>query len=131
MIWLQGHGVSPRLAAKIYEAYGAQTIALVQADPYRLERDISGVGFETADRIAQALGVLHGAPARVMAGMSYVLEVAGQEGHVYLPFGQLVGRAANLLGVARLRQRDVDAAPAGGGRAGRGVYPCPRRAART
>jgi len=99
LIWLQGHGVSPRLAAKIYEAYGAPTIALVQADPYRLERDIPGVGFQTADRIAQALGVPHDAPARVMAGMSYVLEVAGQEGHVYLPFGQLVGRAVNLLGV--------------------------------
>ena len=99
LIWLRGHGVSPRLAAKIYEAYDAQTVALVQADPYRLERDIPGVGFQTADRIAQALGVPHDAPARVMAGMSYVLEVAGQEGHVYLPFGQLVGRAANLLGV--------------------------------
>lgn len=99
LIWLQGHGVSPRLAAKIYEEYGAQTIALVQADPYRLERDIPGVGFQTADRIAQALGVPHDAPERVTAGMSYVLELAGQEGHVYLPFGQLVGRAANLLGV--------------------------------
>jgi len=99
LIWLQGHGVSPRLAAKIYEAYGAQTIALVQADPYRLEQNIPGVGFLTADRIAQALGVPHDAPARVAAGMSYALEVAGQEGHVYLPFGQLVWRAANLLGV--------------------------------
>jgi len=99
LIWLQGHGVSPRLAAKIYEEYGTQTIALVQADPYRLERDIPGIGFLTADRIAQALGVPPDAPARVLAGMSYVMEVAGQDGHVYLPFGQLVGRAANLLGV--------------------------------
>jgi exodeoxyribonuclease V alpha subunit len=99
LIWLQGHGVSPRLAAKIHEEYGAQTITLVRADPYRLERDIPGVGFQTADRIAQALGVPHDAPERVAAGMSYVLELASHEGHVYLPFDELVGRAAQLLGV--------------------------------
>jgi len=98
LIWLQGHGVSPRLAAKIYQEYGAQTIALVQGDPYRLERDIPGVGFLTADKIAQALGVPHDAPERVMAGMSYVLELAAREGHCYLPFGQLVARAAKELG---------------------------------
>jgi exodeoxyribonuclease V alpha subunit len=127
LIWLQGHGVSPRLATRIYEAYGAQTIALVQADPYRLERDITGVGFQTADRIAQALGVPHDAPERVAAGLSYVLELAGHEGHVYLPFDALVTRAARLLGVdacfaetvllQRLREEDglVDevVAPAG------------------
>jgi exodeoxyribonuclease V alpha subunit len=127
LIWLQGHEVSPRLAAKIYEEYGAQTIALVQADPYRLERDIPGVGFQTADRIAQALGVPHDAPERVAAGMSYVLELAGHEGHVYLPFDALVTLAARLLGVdacfaetvllQRLREEDglVDevVAPAG------------------
>lgn len=107
LIWLQGHGVSPRLAAKIYEAYGAQTIALVQADPYRLERDIPGVGFQTADRIARALGVPHDAPTRVMAGMSYVLELATREGHVYLPFGQLVARAAKELGVAAALTADM------------------------
>jgi len=99
LIWLQGHGVSPRLAAKIYEECGAQTIALVQADPYRLERDIPGVGFLTADKIAQAIGVPHDAPERVAAGLSYVLELAGHEGHVYLPFDVLVTRAARLLGV--------------------------------
>jgi len=99
LIWLQGHGISPRLAAKIHEEYGAQTITLVQADPYRLERDIPGVGFQTADRIAQALGVPHDAPGRVAAGLSYVLELAGHEGHVYLPFDALVTRAAQLLGV--------------------------------
>ena len=113
LIWLQGHGVSPRLAAKIYEEYGAQTIALVQADPYRLERDIPGVGFLTADRIAQALGVPHDAPERVAAGLSYVLELAGHEGHVYLPFDALVTRAARLLGVdACFAETDAPATPA-------------------
>ena len=99
LIWLQGHGVSPRLAAKIYEEYDAQTIALVQADPYRLERDIPGVGFLTADKIAQALGVPVDAPQRVAAGLSYVLELAAHEGHVYLPLGKMVGCAVNRLGV--------------------------------
>jgi len=127
LIWLQGHGVSPRLAAKIYDEYGERTIAAVQADPYRLERDIPGIGFLTADRIAQALGVPHDAPERVAAGLSYVLELAGHEGHVYLPFDALVTRAARLLGVdacfaetvllQRLREEDglVDevVAPAG------------------
>jgi exodeoxyribonuclease V alpha subunit len=99
LIWLQGHGVSPRLAVKIYDEYGERTIAAVQADPYRLEREIPGVGFLTADKIAQAIGVPHDAPERVAAGMSYVLELAGHEGHVYLPFDLLAGRAAQLLGV--------------------------------
>ncbi len=99
LIWLQGHGVSPRLAAKIYEEYGAQTIPLVQADPYRLARDIPGVGFQTADKIAQALGVPHDAPQRVAAGLAHALELAGHEGHVYLPFDKLVTRAVLLLGV--------------------------------
>ncbi len=99
LIWLQGHGVSPRLAAKIYEEYGAQTIPLVQAEPYRLARDIPGVGFQTADKIAQALGVPHDAPQRVAAGLAHALELAGHEGHVYLPFDKLVMRAVLLLGV--------------------------------
>ncbi len=99
LIWLQGHGVSPRLAAKIYEEYGEQTIPLVQADPYRLARDIPGVGFQTADKIAQALGVPHDVPQRVAAGLAHALELAGHEGHVYLPFDKLVTRAVLLLGV--------------------------------
>ncbi len=99
LIWLQGYEVSPRLAAKIYDEYGERTIAAVQADPYRLEREIPGVGFLTADKIAQAIGVPHQAPERVAAGLSYVLELAGHEGHVYLPFDLLAGRTAQLLGV--------------------------------
>jgi exodeoxyribonuclease V alpha subunit len=90
---------------KIYKAYGAQTIDTVSADPYQLEGDIPDIGFLTADRIARALGVPFDAPARIAASMSYVLELAANEGHAYLPFTVLVERAAGLLGMP---QNDAD-----------------------
>ncbi len=99
LIWLQGYGASPRLALKIFRHYGAPTIATLSADPYQLETDIPGVGFLTADRIARAMGVPTDAPQRVAAGMSYVLEQAAGEGHVYLPLPELAARGAALLGV--------------------------------
>jgi exodeoxyribonuclease V alpha subunit len=99
MLFLQGHGVSTGLAVKIYKAYGDESIALVQADPYRLARDIYGIGFKTADKIAQALGLPPDHPARLEAGVVYALNEALDDGHVYLPDGELAQVAGELLGI--------------------------------
>ncbi|NOZ49836.1 MAG: ATP-dependent RecD-like DNA helicase [Chloroflexi bacterium] len=99
MIFLQGHGVSTNLAVKIYKYYGDAAIGVLQADPYRLQRDIFGIGFLTADKIAQSLGIPHDSPARVAAGISYVLQQQTGNGHVYSPRRELVAAAVELLGV--------------------------------
>jgi len=100
MVFLQGHGVSTRLAVKIYKTYGDDAVAVVEQDPYRMTRDIRGVGFLTADRIAQALGLARDAPSRLEAGVLHTLEKAVGEGHVFLPGTQLVRSAAELLEVS-------------------------------
>ena len=72
MLFLHSHGVSTNLAIKIYKQYGDNALEVVKNDPYRLARDIYGVGFKTADRIAKALGLSHEHPSRVEAGLVYV-----------------------------------------------------------
>ena len=99
MLFLHGHGVSTNLAVKIYKQYGDQAIALVQTDPYKLARDIFGVGFKTADRIAQSMGLPLDHPSRIEAGLVYALNEMSNEGHVYVPAPELIGRAVELLGV--------------------------------
>ncbi len=99
MLFLQSHGVSTSLAVKIHKTYGDQAIAVVQENPYRLARDIRGIGFRTADKIAQQLGLAPDSPARVEAGVLFALTEATEEGHVFLPRGNLVGAAAELLNV--------------------------------
>jgi len=100
MIFLHGHGVSTNLAVKIYKTYGDDSLEIVQQDPYRLERDIYGVGFKTADRIAQALGLPPEHPSRVEAGVVFALNEMSNGGHVYAPRELLAERAIELLGVA-------------------------------
>jgi len=73
MLFLHSHGVSTNLAVKIFKHYGDQSLVVVQNDPYRLARDIYGVGFKTADRIAQALGLPADHPSRIEAGLVYAL----------------------------------------------------------
>src|SRR5215208_1550050 len=99
MIFLQGHGVSTNLAVKIYKTYGDQALETVQKNPYQLERDIYGVGFKTADRIAQALGLPAEHPSRIEAGIVFALNEMIEDGHVYAPREILEGRAIVLLGV--------------------------------
>ena len=101
MIFLQGNGVSTSLATKIYKHYGDESIAIVQADPYRLAQDIYGIGFLTADKIAQALGMAPDSPQRIAAGVEYTLNQSTDEGHVFLPSSELVTQAAELLNVSR------------------------------
>jgi exodeoxyribonuclease V alpha subunit len=101
MVFLQGHGVSASLAVKIYKYYGDESLAVVRTDPYRLARDIWGIGFRTADKIARALGLPPDAPTRLEAGLAHVLSENADEGHVYVPQPELLRQAADLLEVGR------------------------------
>jgi exodeoxyribonuclease V alpha subunit len=101
MIFLQGHGVSPAYAAKIFKKYGWDSIKIVSQNPYRLASDIFGIGFLTADKIAASMGFEKNAPARVEAGILYVLHQLSEEGHVYFPYEPLVERCREILEVER------------------------------
>ncbi len=99
MVFLQSHGVRTAHAIKIYKLYGAEAVAKVRSDPYRLARDVYGIGFTTADRIARHLGIPSDAPQRARAGVLYALGEANQAGHTYQPRDQLVAEASRLLEV--------------------------------
>ena len=99
ILFLQSHGVTTGLAVKIYKAYGDDALQVVQDDPYRMARDIWGVGFKTADKIARDLGLPSDAPSRVQAGVAYALSQLAGEGHVYAPEPELVNEATKLLTV--------------------------------
>nr|MDP9120472.1 helix-hairpin-helix domain-containing protein [Acidobacteriota bacterium] len=99
MIFLQSHGVSTHYAIKIYKSYGPRATALVRENPYRLAADIHGIGFKSADKIAAALGISPQAPQRVEAGTLYLLGMAADRGHLYLPHSELLTTAQELLGV--------------------------------
>jgi len=99
MVFLSSHGVTTGLAVKIYKTYGDDALNVVQGDPYRLARDIWGVGFKTADKIARDLGLPPDSPSRVQAGVAYTLSQQADEGHVYAPEPDLTKEAAELLEV--------------------------------
>lgn len=98
MLFLASHGVNTSLAVKIYREYGDGALNVVRNEPYRLARDIYGIGFLTADRIARALGVKPEDPARLRAGVRHVLGQASDEGHVYVPRPKLVRSSVEILG---------------------------------
>ena len=97
MVFLQGYGVSPAFAARIYKKYGAAAIARVRENPYRLAFDVWGIGFLSADKLAAALGVARDAPSRAEAGVRHVLDDEGGNGHVFVPRPRLAQKAAALL----------------------------------
>lgn len=98
MMFLSSHGVSTALAVKIYKQYGDGALHVLQNEPYRLARDIYGIGFLTADKIARALGMKEDDPARIEAGVEYVLAKFIDEGHVFADRGALVDEAREALG---------------------------------
>ncbi len=109
MVFLQGYGVSPAFAARIYKRYGEAAIARVRENPYRLAFDVWGIGFLSADRLAGALGIEKTSDARVEAGVRHALDEAAGQGHVYLPRPRLTLRAGELLQVdAALVEAAVD-----------------------
>ncbi|WP_418957161.1 ATP-dependent RecD-like DNA helicase [Streptomyces tritici] len=99
MVFLQTVGVSTSIAVRIYKKYGDESIAVVRERPYRLAADVWGIGFLTADRIAQSVGIPHDSPERVRAGIQYALSQSTDQGHCYLPEEQLISDAVKLLQV--------------------------------
>ncbi len=107
IIFLQSHNISPAFAARIHRQYGDRAVAIVRNDPYRLAREVRGIGFIAADRIASATGIAGDDPRRVAAGLGWVLNLASGEGHVCLPEEELVARARDTLNVDENRVRSV------------------------
>jgi exodeoxyribonuclease V alpha subunit len=97
MVFLTGHGIAPGVAVKAYGRYGAAAVDVVRDNPYRLADEVFGVGFRTADRIAQRIGMPPDAPQRLRAGLLFALAEASSNGHVFLPRDVLVENAAELL----------------------------------
>jgi exodeoxyribonuclease V alpha subunit len=99
MLFLHANGVGTSRAVRIYKAYGNEAVRVITENPYRLARDIRGIGFRTADQIAVKVGIEKTALVRVRAGISYALAEAMSEGHCGLPVEELTGLAARLLDV--------------------------------
>ncbi|MEU2114883.1 ATP-dependent RecD-like DNA helicase [Streptomyces sp. NPDC016459] len=99
MVFLQEVGVSTSIAVRIYKKYGDASISVVRNQPYRLAADVWGIGFLTADRIAQAVGIPHDSPDRVKAGLQYALSQSSDQGHCFLPEERLIADAVKLLQV--------------------------------
>src|SRR6266581_9109951 len=99
MVFLHSYSVGAARAVRIYMTYGADAVQVMSENPYRLARDIRGIGFKTADEIAMKLGVEKTAMIRVRAGISYALSEAMDEGHCGLPTAELVPLAEKLLEV--------------------------------
>jgi exodeoxyribonuclease V alpha subunit len=97
MIFLQAHGASPGLAARIHKRFGPRAIEIVSRAPYRLALDVWGVGFKTADGIARSLGVGEDAPERAQAGVLQTLHDLSNKGHCYAERGSLALAAASML----------------------------------
>ncbi|MDD3660271.1 MAG: ATP-dependent RecD-like DNA helicase [Lachnospiraceae bacterium] len=99
MIFLQKYGISNTLAIKIYNRYGMGLYGVMKENPYRLAEDIAGVGFRIADEIASKIGIHTDSDYRIRSGILYVLLLAMNEGHLYLPEGMLLEKTKELLHV--------------------------------
>lgn len=110
MIFLQSNGVSTSLASKIYKSYGDKAIDLVKQNPYQLAKDIRGIGFISADRIASNLGIVGDSDRRIEAGIDYTLMIASeQEGHCGLEVSNLQERVISELGLERKSENKITA----------------------
>ncbi|MEW6259660.1 MAG: ATP-dependent RecD-like DNA helicase [Thermodesulfobacteriota bacterium] len=99
MVFLQSHGVSPAFATKIYKQYGKASLDVVRENPYRLAMEIFGIGFLTADRIGERIGIPKESPRRAEAGVVYVLHQHAEKGHVYCPFAELLQSCIDILDI--------------------------------
>src|ERR1700680_143967 len=99
MVFLHSNGVGTARAVRIYKTYGADAVQVMSENPYRLARDIRGIGFKRADAIAMKLGVEKTAMIRLRAGISYALTEAMDEGHCGLPAEELTPLAVELIEV--------------------------------
>lgn len=100
MVFLQGHGASPALALRIFKKYGPNAVNVVSSDPFRLALDVWGIGFRTADKIAQSLGIATDSDARMEAGILQSMRDAQDSGHTVRSEDQIKAAAENLLGIS-------------------------------
>jgi exodeoxyribonuclease V alpha subunit len=119
VLFLQENGISTHFAVKIYRAYGDAAIARVKEDPFQLARDIYGIGFFSADRIARSLGFDPAGRPRIEAGIRHVLAASREQGHCFLTAEQVHAQASALLRSAR-RDEGVDEGGHGGDASGAG-----------
>src|SRR5436309_1102135 len=97
-LFLQSHDVSMNLATRIYKQYGQDSIKVIRENPYQLAQEVMGIGFRTADEIAVKLGLPRDSVDRLATGLKYVLsQAANDDGHCFLPEGELLTRAATIL----------------------------------
>ncbi|MBO5999755.1 MAG: ATP-dependent RecD-like DNA helicase, partial [Lachnospiraceae bacterium] len=99
MLFLQGHDVSPSHASKIYKTYGNESVKIVQENPYRLADDIWGIGFKTADTIAEKMGFSHEKYERLRSGLLYTLNRLADDGHCFATRQMLLKTGSELLSV--------------------------------
>lgn len=99
MLFLQEHGAGPTLAGRIYERYRSGAMHIMESEPYRLAREVRGIGFHTADRMARAVGIEPTDPQRIIAGVLHALSEATGEGHFYLPRDMVLAGARQVLQV--------------------------------
>ena len=107
MLWLETHGVAGAYAARIFEQYSSFSIEVMEKHPYRLAREVQGIGFLTADAIARSAGIAEDSEERIAAGIDHALYQIAQQGHCCIPAEALQERAAKLLGVATEEVRHV------------------------
>lgn len=108
MIALQGLGISLNLSQKIINFYQDKTLKIVKENPYQLSQDLFGVGFLTADKIAQKVGIQKNDPRRIKAAIEYVLQEAQAQGHCFLPQDELIVRVVNLIADKENKDNRVD-----------------------
>ncbi|MCD4785140.1 MAG: ATP-dependent RecD-like DNA helicase [Candidatus Eremiobacteraeota bacterium] len=101
MIFLQGHGVGPARAVKIYKTYGDSAVEKVKENPYRLAEDIWGIGFKVADGIARNIGFEMDSPHRARAAIFHVLNKAAESGHCFLPMKDLQDKCVDGLEIPK------------------------------
>lgn len=97
MVFLQSYGVSPSFAQKIFKTYGEQSVSKVKDNPFHLARDIFGIGFKTADTIAQKMGIAKDSEKRIDAGIEYALSQLSNDGHVCYPTEEFLPEAEKIL----------------------------------
>jgi exodeoxyribonuclease V alpha subunit len=103
MVFLQGVGISPAYALKIYRVYGNEAINIVSENPYRLADDVFGIGFKIADQIAEKLGIEKDSPYRIRAGIRYLLNEVNAEGHVFAIEQDFLNKAGQELDLNQLQ----------------------------
>lgn len=97
MIFLKQYGITPAYAFKIYDTYEGEVYKVLRENPYQIAKDVRGIGFKKADEIAMAGGIAKDSPYRIASGIDYILDEAQAQGHVYLPYDEVITNTEELL----------------------------------